>query len=258
MNELERAWKNTCNVLLGGEIGELDKYQVYLSRFVDPLSTKKSALSGKQVIVSSDKLPSNARFLAQDEIAQYLAGIGKAKFDINSIKDIDSATDTLREKAYYVGNVVLGNSQFVESANRCINSSFIYKTQDVYDCKYVAYSSTLRFAEYIFGGSAVGEGSKFNIKTFETYKNVRCMETVRNYVVSDCHFTGNLDGCTNCMFSFNQRLKSNMIGNLEFPRDEYQKLKNKLITDIRETLQSKKTIPSIIEIISDAVREAKS
>ncbi len=255
ISELDRSWKSVCKVLLGSEIGPLVDYEGYLTRYVDPLSLERSALSGKSVVVSSTKLPKNARFLAQDEIERYLSGVGREKFDVGSLKDIDSAIQTLRERAYYVGNVVLGNSQQVETVNRCINSSFVFHTQDVYDCKYVAYSSNLRFAEYIFGGNAVGEGSKFNIKTFETYKNVRCMETIRNYVVSDCYFTGNLEGCTNCMFSFNQRKKSNLIGNREFTRDEYQKLKEKLVADIRDTLMAKKSVPSLIDIINGAAEE---
>jgi hypothetical protein len=257
MPEIERAWTNTCRVLLGDEIGPLDHYRTYLERYVDSISMRKSAISGKDIVVSSEKVSKEGRFLGQEEIGEYLKGIGSSKFDINSLKDLDSAVEELGEKAYYIGNVVLGNSLHVETANRCINSSFIYRTQDVYDCKYVAYSSMLRFAEYIFGGSGVGEGSKFNIKTFETYKNVRCMETVRNYVASDCYFTGNLDACTNCMFTFNQKHKSNMIGNLEFSRDEYQRLKGKLIEDIRETLKAKKSIPTIIDIINDVKNETR-
>jgi len=252
---IEKAWRNTCKVLLGEEIGSLEDYKAYLTKYVDPLVVKRSALSGREVVVSSEKTCKSARFLGQEEVTDYLNGIGSAKFDINKIKDLDSAIETLSEKVYYIGNVVLGNSQYVETVNRCINSSFVYKAQDVYDCKYVAYSSMLRFAEYIFGGNAIGEASRFNIKTFETYKNVRCMETVRNYVASDCYFTGNLNACTNCMFTFNQRHKSNMIGNTEFRQEEYRILKNKLIDDIRETLRTKKTIPTIIDIINGAKME---
>ena len=248
--ELDKAWKNTCKIMLGSEIGDLEDYEEWLLNYVNPVSFKTSALSGKDVIVSSEKVCKDAKFLAHDEVEQYLKTIGTKKFDINDLKDIDSAVAALQERAYYIGNVVLGNSQNVEIANRCINSSFIYKTQDVYDCKFVACSSVLRFAEYIFGGNAIGEGSKYNIKTFETYKNVRCMETIRNYVASDCYFTGSLESCGNCMFSFNQRNKNYMIGNHQFSQEDYLKLKGKLIEDIRETLKAKKEIPSLIDIIN--------
>ncbi len=248
--EINKAWKNTCKILLKEEIGELEEYEDWLLKYVNPVGLKKSAISGKDVIVSSDKVCKGGKFLGLEEVDTYLATIGRTKIDINSIKDIDSAIEAVRERAYYIGNVVLGNSQHARVTNRCINSSYVYNTQDVYDCKFVAYSSVLRFAEYIFGGNAIGEGSKYNIKTFETYKNVRCMETIRNYVVSDCYFTGSLESCSNCMFSFGQRNKHNMIGNCQFSQEEYLKLKEKLVEDIRETLKSKKFLPSLINIVN--------
>ncbi|VVC04179.1 Uncharacterised protein [Candidatus Bilamarchaeum dharawalense] len=251
--EINTAWKKTCKVLLGDELGELKNYEEWLLRYVEPFGMKKSAISGKDVIVSSDKVPSGSKFLSLDEMDQYMREVGKAKFNIDDVKDLDSIIAVAKEKAFYIGNVVLGNSRQVETSNRCINSSFIYKTQDVYDCKFVAYSSVLRFAEYIFGGNAIGEASKFNIKTFETYKNVRCMETIRNYVASDCYFTGSLENCTNCMFSFNQRNKSYLIGNCQFSSEEYHKLKEKLICDMRDTLKSKKALPSLIDIVNGDV-----
>lgn len=251
--ELNTSWKKTCKVLLGEDMGNLSEYENWLLRYVNPFGMKTSAISGKEVIVSSENVGPGGKFLSLDEMDIYMKNMGKANFDINKIKDIDSIIDTAREKAYYIGNVVLGNSRNAEVTNRCINSSFIYKTQDVYDCKFIACSSVLRFAEYIFGGNAIGEGSKFNIKTFETYKNVRCMETIRNYVASDCYFTGSLENCTNCMFSFNQRNKSYMIGNHQFSQEEYNKLKEKLICDIRDNLKAKKAIPSLIDIINGDV-----
>lgn len=248
---IRKSWKATCKIILGDEIGELEDYEEWLLRYVDPLGYKKSALSGKEVIVSSEKVCKGGKYLSLDEVDQYLKKIGKEKFDINDIKDIDSAVQTLQEKAYYIGNVVLGNSHYVETVNRCINASYIYKTQDVYDCKFVAYSSVLRFAEYIFGGNAIGEFSSYNIKTFETYKNIRCMETVRNYDVSDCYFTGSLENCSNCMFSFGHVAKHYLIGNNELPKDEYAKLKNKLLEEMRETLKANKTLPSLIDIVNE-------
>lgn len=249
-DNLNRAWKSTCKVILGEEIGELSEYEKWLTRYLEPSGTKKSAISGKGVVVSSDDFCQSAKFLSLDEVDQYMKTIGNGKFNINDVKDLDSIIEATREKAYYTGNIVLGNSLHVDSVNRCINSSFVYKTQDVYDCKYIAYSSVLRFAEYIFGSSGIGEGCKFNIKIFETYKNVRCMETIRNYVASDCYFTGSMENCGNCMFSFNQRNKNCMIGNYQFAPDEYHKLKEKLVEDIRETLKAKKMVPSLIDIIN--------
>jgi hypothetical protein len=252
--ELDKSWKNTCKIILGAEIGNLEDYEEWLVKYVDPLECKKSAFSGKEVIVSSDNVCKGAKFLSHDEVSTYISSIGKSKFDINDLKDLDSMVRALQEKAYYIGNVVLGNSHFTETVNRCINSSYVFRSQDIYDCKFVAYSSTLRFAQYVFGGNAVGEASQYNIKTFETYKNVRCLETIRNYDVSDCYFTGSLENCRHCMFSFNQKSKNYVIGNNVLPNDRYNELKQKLVDDMRETLLRKRQLPSLVEIVNGDVR----
>lgn len=248
--ELEKSWKNTCKILLGEEIGQMEDYAKWLGKYVNPVSFRKSEISGKEVIISSEKFCKGAKFIGHDEVGSYLAGISHSKFDINDLKDLDSAVEALQERAYYVGNIVLGNSLSVESVNRCVNSSFVFKSQDVYDCKFVAYSSVLRFAEYIYGGNAIGRESKYNIKTFETFKNVRCMETLRNYAAADCYFTGSIEACSNCMFSFNLRNRHYVIGNHQLSQQEYLKLKQKLVEDMRVTLKQKKKLPSIIDIVN--------
>lgn len=244
------AWKSTCKVLLGKEIGDMKDYAGYLKRYVDPVSEKKSSLSGKPVAVSSQHICKGARFISHDETEDYEKIASKARLDINDLKDIDSLVEATRERAYYCGNIVLGNSGNVERSNRCINTFYVCESQDVYDSKYVAYSCTLRYSDYIFGSNSIGE-TKFGIKDFETYRDVRCMETIRTYNSSDCYFTGNVEASNNCMFCFNVRNKSHMIGNNQFPKEEYSKLKEKLLSDVRETLRAKKSIPSIVDIIRD-------
>jgi hypothetical protein len=246
--DINEAWKSTCRVLLGEEIGDMERYGNYLRRYVDAVNEKSSSLSGKKVAISSENICKGARFISHDEVEQYGKMAAKISLDVNDLKDIDSLVSVAQERAYYCGNIVLGNSGNVEKSNRCINTFYVHESQDIYDSKYVAYSCTVRYGDYIFGSNSIGE-TKFGIKNFETYRDVRCMETIRTYNSSDCYFTGNIGGCTHCMFSFNQRNKSNLIGNRQFSRDEYLKLKEKLLEDVRTTLQTKKSIPGIADII---------
>lgn len=246
--DINDAWKSTCKVLLGEEIGDMAQYESYLKRYVDSVNEKTSSISGKKVAISSENICKSAKFISHDEVGQYLKSISSAPVSINDIKDIDSAVETVRERAYYCGNIVLGNSGNVEKSNRCINTFHVFESQDIYDSKFVAYSCTSRYSDHIFGSNSIGE-TKFGIKVFETYQDNRCMETVRTYTSSDCYFTGNVEASNNCMFSFNVRNKSYMIGNCQFSREEYAKLKAKLVEDVRETLKAKKAIPGIVDII---------
>lgn len=248
--DISSAWKGTCKVLLGGEVGELDLFRDYLVRYVEPVHQKKSAISGKPVSISSSEFCSAARFISRDETEEYNQRLHQVKLDLNALKDIDSAVAALGEHLDYCGNSVTGNSQGVEASDSCSNCFFVSNSNELYDCKNMAYCSVLRFCENSFGSSGGGE-SKFMIKCFEVFQQTRCMETFRAYTSADCYYSANLEGCTQCLFSFNQRNKSRLIGNRPFSADEYNKLKAKLTEDIRSELAAKKSLPSIVDIIRD-------
>lgn len=245
---LNGAWKKTCKILLDEEIGDLSAYRDYLKKFTEPIEQKKSSISGKPVIVTSGKFPKDARFISNEEAGQYISMMKGEPLDINKIKDIDSIREAVSERAYFAGSIVLGNSSHVELSHRCVNLHYGYECQDIYDGKYVAFATAMKGPEYFFGGS-VGSMSQFCIKTFENYKMMRCLETLHCNIASDCYFSATLENCVDCIFSFNQRDRRNLVGNVELQKDEYLALKKKLIGEAREMLISKKSIPSISEII---------
>jgi hypothetical protein len=248
--DINAAWKSTCRILLGDEVGGMLEFEDYLKGYVDPVSKRKSSISGKETAIPSENLCKGARIISHDEMPEYEKRTAALKLDINDLKDIDSIVEAAQERAYYCGNIALGNSGNVERSNRCINAFHVYESQDVYDSKYIAYSCTLRYSECIFGSNGIGE-TKFAIKNFETYQDSRCVETVRTYTSSGCYFTANVEASSNCMFTFNVRNKNWMIGNNQFSIEEYGKLKEKLLEDMRETLRDKKGMPSILDIIRD-------
>lgn len=258
MDGVNNAWKDSCRVLLGDEAGDLVTYENYLRKYTEPVFGKVSSISGKNVAVSPDFYLPGAKFIANEEVGEYerqQKALG-SRIDFNSLKDLDSLVESVREKAYYCGDVVLGNSKDIELSNRCVNSSFVYKSQEVYDSKYVAYSNSIRYGEYIFGSSYPGE-TKFCIKGFEVIKATRCLEVVAAHNSFDCAYTGNLDYCTNCMFSFNLRNKNFFIGNNQLSKDTYTKLSEKLREDMLETLKTRKMLPSILDLVSASASEDK-
>lgn len=249
--DINDAWKSTCKVLLGDEIGELDSYKKYLRDGTGlTLSERKSEISGKTV-TTANTVPKKAGFISSDEIAEYGKVMAGAKLDINQIKDIDSIVEALEGRMYYSGNIVLGKFDDVRNSDKCTDSAVVYRSQMVYEgSRYVAYSNMVRSYEYGFGLTLSGE-SKFVIKASGTWKDARCFEVLRVYNSSDCYMAANLDGCTSCMFSFNQRNKSSMIGNLQLSRDRYAAIKEKLLEDMRTSLKSKKMV-GITDIVAGA------
>ncbi len=247
--DINDAWKETCKVLLGGEIGDMAQYEKYLSSQVEPIYLKKSILSQANVAVSNPNFCKGARFMSNNEQGEYAKRASKAKLSINDVKDIDSIISAVSENFIYSGNHIIGNSREVKNSDLCESSSYVLNSSEVYESKYIAYCNLSRNDEYMFGSNFLGE-SKYCIKSHYTHKLVRSMETLRCFLSSDCYYSANLEGCANCLFSFNQRNRSNLIGNAQFSQEEYNKLKGNLVAQLKDELQSKKSLPMIIDILS--------
>ncbi|MDD5340393.1 MAG: hypothetical protein PHV13_04030 [Candidatus ainarchaeum sp.] len=245
---LNRAWKSTCRVLLGGEIGELGRYEPWLSEHMAPMLKKKSALSGKDVCCAMPDYAPGARFLSLEEID---FGQKFAPLNINEIKDIDSIIDALGERFAYCGNMVLGNSSNVEQSSDVHNSFHVLNANFIHDCKYVAYSSYCSDSKYLFSVFS-DRSSSHMIRVFETFKQARCFEAWECFESSDCYFSSCVEASQEAIFSFNLRNRRHVIGNLELPKDKYLALKAKLVGEMREELERKGRLPSLMDIISSS------
>ncbi len=246
--DINQAWKETCKVLLGAQVGELEEFAPYLTKYVEPIFEKKSALSRQKVIVSRPDFASGSKFIANDEMEKYDASIRARSLDINKIKDIDSLMQAIGENFYYAGNQITGNSGEVSESDNIIDSQVVHRSAQVWGGKFIAYSSMSRFDEYIFGTNWSGQ-SRYCIRDYETYCQTRCMECLSVWTSSDCYFSAGLEGCANCFFSFNRKNSLNLIGNVQFSKTEYMERKNKLLADICSDLSRKKDFPALIEIM---------
>ncbi len=241
---LNKAWKSTCRVVLGDEIGGLERYGPWLSEHMAPMLQKKSALSGKDVCCAMPDYAASARFLSLEEID---FGQKFEPLNINEIKDIDSIAEALGERFTYCGNVVLGNSSNVERSSNVQNSFHVLNSNFIYDCEHIAYSSYCRGSKYLFATISDYQCSSI-IRSYETFQQSRCLEAWNCYNSSDCYFSSFVEGSHDAMFSISLRNKHNIIGNLELPKEKYLALKAKLLGEIREELERNGRLPSFMDI----------
>lgn len=246
--QLNRAWRNTCKVLVGEEVGDLLNFRDYLKSYTDPIETRKSKLSGNDITISSNRIPKLAPVIGYSELKEYEQKMSSLPLNIDNIKDLDSLLGAVKERAYYTGNIVLGNSSNVYLSHRCINTHYALECQDVYDGKYVAFTTSIRNPEYAFG-CCWGGDIQFCIKILDPYKITRSMELFHCNVATDCYYSASLEDCTNCIFSFNQRSKNYLIGNIQLTKDRYADIKKKLISEVAEYMKKNKAAPSIVDII---------
>ena len=241
---LERAWASTCKVLFGEEAGSMRQYEKWLAELVDPAVVRKSCISGKDVIYSTAHYSESAASINLDEVdfnRKY------PPLSINQVKDIDSIISAIKDRAYYSGNVVLGNSKYVEKSANISDSFYIYNTTLSSNDKYMAYCTQCRLDSYGFGGNAISE-SEFCLKCHELTRVKRCFEAWMTQDSANCYYSHGLKDCTDCMFSFNLRSKRFAIGNLELPPDKYKGIKAKLLSEMLSDLKRDKRLPSLIEI----------
>ncbi|MFA6530583.1 MAG: hypothetical protein WCT31_02545 [Candidatus Micrarchaeia archaeon] len=240
--EIEKAFQTTFKLIFGECNVKLDELEDYMLKWHYPPHFRKSEISGKDVIVSSDFYRKDAKFISQDEI-----DFGK-KYEplaIDEIKDIDSILEAIQDRVFYTGNKYFGNSSNITDSDTCTDVNYCYKSHNTSGARYVAYSSYVRFqSEYAFG-SGWFLRSRYLIRCIGADNLTRGFECYISPNCSDTFFCYNCWASSHIMFSFNQRSKRYCIGNNELPKDRYFALRKKLVDESREYIEKHKDFPSL-------------
>lgn len=242
---INESFKSTCKILFGEEVGELAEFEPYLKEMLAKGLVAKSSVSGKEVFLSSQHYSKNAKFIALEEV-----GAKQPALNVNSIKDIDSILSSLGEFAY-CGNKNLGICTNVRKSDSCSDSTEIVSSSEVLGSKYIANCYGMRQSEHSFGCMLGGEVG-FCIKGHVIFYSKRCFESYLCFRSTDLYSCFNCRGAADCMFSFNQVSKRNMVGNVELPKEKYLVLKKKLLGEVAQVLRKRKSFPSVFELAGGA------
>ncbi|VVC71619.1 Uncharacterised protein [uncultured archaeon] len=245
--DVRDAFKFTCRMVLGREVGEMDAYEKYLSEAVVQ-NKARSIYSKKEVFTTFGGYCGGARFFdfsaERDKAAKALS----KPIDINKVKDIDSLFGAVGEKLLYGGNKVLGNSAGVENSDNVVDSSNVLNSYQVFESRFVAYSFVVRKSDYAFGTTSSGECAA-TIRCFYNNNLRRSFECAYGVRSADSLFCYRIVNCDECMFTFNAQSKRHMIGNIQFEPARYAQLKSKLLEEIAGELSKRKRLPfSIVNI----------
>lgn len=245
--DLNPAFRSTCRILFGTELGELEAYRPWLLEMVRKPIVMKSAISGQDIYLAQRHFSPKARFASMDELAGRPA---PAALSINQIKDIDSLRAAIDEQ-FYCGNMVTGNSKDVEKSDSCTDCVEVLESAQCLQDKQAAYSFAVRKGESVFGCCWCGEISAC-IRTQGLFFSQRCFDSYLCMSCSDLSFCMNCRSATHALFSFNQVAKSYLIGNRPLPKDFYLKLKSKLLAEVADELKSRRRFPSVFEMVGEA------
>lgn len=250
-DKVNTAWKDTCRLLFGRELGELKEYRDWLLSNVAPPREETSHVSGEKVYLGSHEY-CNGRFMGLSEVDF------KRRFEplnINEIKDIDSAISALGERFVYTGDIILGNSRFIERSANIFETHYAYESNNIDHAKYIAYCSNVKEAESLFGCNTIGE-TKFSMKNYETFRISGSFELWKSSNTSGSHFVFGLDGCADCMFSFNLQNAKYCIGNIPLGKGKYEELKRKLLSEVADGLGRNKRFSSILDLAKESLKDS--
>ncbi len=245
----DKHFREACKIILGGEVGELKDYEEWLLSLKQPVGSAKSSLSGAPLALVSPDYPSGARYLSMNEAF----AAKTVPLNINDIKDTDSLIRAARERFAYSGNLVFGNSQFVEGSTEVSDSFYVYKSARISGSKAIACSTIIKDANYLFGCNVASQ-DEYCMRCHQFTLDKRCFEANICTSSSDCYYVYDCFGCKETMFSFGQRNSLHMIGNLSLPKDKYFALKASLLEQMRTELTDKKKLPSLAEIFTEAAK----
>ncbi|MFA5105581.1 MAG: hypothetical protein WC506_01340 [Candidatus Micrarchaeia archaeon] len=241
---LEKDFRATCKIVLGGEAGGMEELAEWLSAGNEPFRRTRSAISGREMVSWPPYYCKGAKWAAFEEVDF------TKKFkplSINEMKDIDSLASAVQERACYAGNIYFGKSGFIELSSNINDSFYVYNTCGNGNSKYLAYSTIGRRVQSCYGCNATEE-SDYCIKCTRTFKSSRCFELWYSQNCSECHYSSGLTGCSNCFFCFNAKSIRNAIGNLELPPGRYKEIKEKLLQEAVQALRKKKAAPTLLQI----------
>jgi len=245
--KLNKAWKQASRVILGGEVGELDDFENFLTRYRQSITSYISKLSGK-IVRTLDIYSKDASMIGYNEVDS-LANMPPVS--INEIKDIDSLRNAVEERFTYIGGGLLGNTRFVAGSTNINNSYYVQNSINIFNSKYVAYSSYSDRTSYIFGSNDAN-GVNFSINVDASGVDHPTREFESHFIIegsSDIYYGMYIVASHECMFSFFQRGKQFCIGNLVLDKDKYFQVKASLLEQIRQELRNKKTIFGLYDLV---------
>ncbi|MEW6528685.1 MAG: hypothetical protein AB1391_02235 [Candidatus Micrarchaeota archaeon] len=238
---IEEAWKSTCRIVLGKDIGPLQKYERLLSERINPIKRFKT-ICGNETC-SSDlmfyKYIPKERYASSEESEE----VAKQHITFEDGEEISlkSIIEKISPIAFFKVEIHEGNTTNYVDTQNDYNAINTYKTCDGAFVKNIAYNSMVLNSEYIFGSYRISY-SKFCIKSNGV--NISCCFDVASCInSSNLIYCYDVEGLDNCMFCFNTKAKRYAIGNVEIGKENYMKIKKLVLDEITAKLEKDGTLP---------------
>lgn len=247
IKEIEQGFRDTCRLVLGSEAGGLEELAQWLGMRVPLPYPAKSAVSGKEVwVVPPDiylkKYFKKSRIVSHEEMEK----INKTKFRKKDLEGADLAvmlSKIISPVAYYIGNFRYGKWSNMEKVSGGGEGENAYYSDNAYFAvKNVAYSNYVLYSRHMFGCHN-SPYCEFCIHTYNCTKVTNAFEADGCTNCHDIYFCHNCEGLSDCILCFNAKNLKYAVANIEVGKEEYERVKKMLLSDVVAGLKRKKAFP---------------
>jgi hypothetical protein len=242
MKPIDEAWRSTCRIVLGKDIGPLQKYEKFLSERINPVKMVKTAY-GNETCTSDMffyKYIPDDRTVNLEEAEE----IAKQHLTFEDGKEV-----TLESVLGAISPIAFFRAEFAEGSNANnietqipYTATNTYRVMDATFAKNCAYDTMALNSEAAFGCFRVLY-SKFCMKCHGSVGLTNCFEVDCSTNLRDSYFCHDVEGSDNCMFCFNTKSKRYAIGNVEIGRENYLKIKKIVLEEIAGKLENEGKLP---------------
>ncbi len=242
--KLNDAWKKTCTILFGKEIGDLKEYEPYILNHLNQhngdLLTQTNQITLFHPLLNKNTLVNSKQ-------------LKEWKASLDAIKDIDSLIEEMKGVVQYNAPTTFGTCHDVHQSDLITDCSVVQHSYMLTRSKYCYGCCWLRDqSTHAFGCGPAGTKVQFSLMCelgaslkagFETYAFISCSNIYYSHFVKNAH---------NIMFSFFQIGKQYVIGNVQLTRGEYIKIRDQLIEQMVDELEKHKALPSLFELVNNS------
>lgn len=148
-----------------------------------------------------------------------------------------------------LGRIAFFSPEYYEGTNlniiRCptaMDASNCYQSIATVFAKYCGFGTWPRSSDHCFGYHTC-LSSKYSINCYLSVGLNRCFEMDNCRDCSDCLFCHNAENCHDCTFCFNAKSKRYAIGNAEYPKEEYLRIKKMVLSELAGRLSRERRLP---------------
>lgn len=166
-------------------------------------------------------------------------------------------TRPLLDQFYELQKKVPREAVVILNSTNCNFANHVRHSKDVYMTDLSSNSETVYYSEWILG-KEIFDCKKIT-KSELLYECVDVLNCSRSSYLQDCqdssecYFSYDLKGCTNCIFSSNLRGKSYYVRNQQVTREEFNRVKNEVFCGSRQSL--KQAIQEYEMLSTNAIRK---